>query len=264
MLRRRLSVRERYERDPRRGRAGRDDRRGDEVRRRSRTWRVLAEAGHRGRRREPRAGPRGEARRATATRSAGTSSGASESNKVKVVNAHLRARATRSTRTRPRSRLEIPALVEVNLSGEETKGGRRARTRSPQLPRAYPDVRGLMTMPPAAGDPEASRAVVPPPARARGGARPARALDGHEPGLPRRRRGGRDVRPRRQRPLRRVDPDRPRGVTIPCDMSFADLWNRTLVYFGIAEENEDWDEETATSPTRSSSRATASARTCAG
>jgi cell division inhibitor SepF len=26
-------------------------------------------------------------------------------------------------------------------------------------------------------------------------------------------------------------------------MSFSDLWNRTLVYFGIAEEEEDWDED---------------------
>jgi cell division inhibitor SepF len=26
-------------------------------------------------------------------------------------------------------------------------------------------------------------------------------------------------------------------------MGFADLWNRTLVYFGIAEEDEDWDED---------------------
>ena len=26
-------------------------------------------------------------------------------------------------------------------------------------------------------------------------------------------------------------------------MAFADLWNRTLVYFGIAEEDEEWDEE---------------------
>lgn len=26
-------------------------------------------------------------------------------------------------------------------------------------------------------------------------------------------------------------------------MSFADVWNRTLVYFGIAEEDEDWDED---------------------
>ena len=26
-------------------------------------------------------------------------------------------------------------------------------------------------------------------------------------------------------------------------MAFADVWNRTLVYFGIAEEDEEWDEE---------------------
>ena len=26
-------------------------------------------------------------------------------------------------------------------------------------------------------------------------------------------------------------------------MSLADLWNRTLVYFGIAEEEEDWEDE---------------------
>ena len=53
-------------------------------------------------------------------------------------------------------RLTIPALVEVNLSGEETKSG---------IPEAgleeflslYDDVRGLMTMPPETGDPEASR-----------------------------------------------------------------------------------------------------------
>jgi PLP dependent protein len=53
-------------------------------------------------------------------------------------------------------RLEIPALVEVNLAGEETKLG---------VPEAglerflglYDDVRGLMTMPPATEDPETSR-----------------------------------------------------------------------------------------------------------
>jgi cell division inhibitor SepF len=26
-------------------------------------------------------------------------------------------------------------------------------------------------------------------------------------------------------------------------MGFADVWSRTLVYFGIAEEDEDWDED---------------------
>jgi hypothetical protein len=53
-------------------------------------------------------------------------------------------------------RLTIPALVEVNLSGEATKSG-VAPEELPALLELYPDVRGLMTMPPAAADPEASR-----------------------------------------------------------------------------------------------------------
>ncbi len=53
-------------------------------------------------------------------------------------------------------RLEIPALVEVNLSGELTKSG-VAPDNLPAFLELYRDVRGLMTMPPPAGDPEASR-----------------------------------------------------------------------------------------------------------
>jgi uncharacterized pyridoxal phosphate-containing UPF0001 family protein len=53
-------------------------------------------------------------------------------------------------------KLTIPALVEVNLSGEATKSGVTPEE-LPALLAAYPDVRGLMTMPPATGDPEASR-----------------------------------------------------------------------------------------------------------
>jgi PLP dependent protein len=53
-------------------------------------------------------------------------------------------------------KLTIPALVEVNLSGEATKSG-VTPAELPALLGAYPDVRGLMTMPPAAADPEASR-----------------------------------------------------------------------------------------------------------
>jgi uncharacterized pyridoxal phosphate-containing UPF0001 family protein len=53
-------------------------------------------------------------------------------------------------------KLTIPALVEVNLSGEPTKSGVTPEE-LPALLGAYPDVRGLMTMPPATGDPEASR-----------------------------------------------------------------------------------------------------------
>jgi uncharacterized pyridoxal phosphate-containing UPF0001 family protein len=53
-------------------------------------------------------------------------------------------------------RLEIPALVEVNLSGEPTKSG-IAPDQLDRFLTVYGDVRGLMTMPPLAGDPEASR-----------------------------------------------------------------------------------------------------------
>jgi pyridoxal phosphate enzyme (YggS family) len=53
-------------------------------------------------------------------------------------------------------RLEIPALVEVNLSGEETKSG-VGEAELAALLAAYSDVRGLMTMPPETDDPAASR-----------------------------------------------------------------------------------------------------------
>jgi uncharacterized pyridoxal phosphate-containing UPF0001 family protein len=53
-------------------------------------------------------------------------------------------------------RLEIPALVEVNLSGEATKSGIEPDRLGAFLA-LYGDVRGLMTMPPLADDPEASR-----------------------------------------------------------------------------------------------------------
>jgi uncharacterized pyridoxal phosphate-containing UPF0001 family protein len=54
------------------------------------------------------------------------------------------------------ARLSVPALVEVNLSGEPSKSGVPPE-RLPELLRAYGDVRGLMTMPPEASDPERSR-----------------------------------------------------------------------------------------------------------
>jgi uncharacterized pyridoxal phosphate-containing UPF0001 family protein len=54
------------------------------------------------------------------------------------------------------SKLTIPALVEVNLSGEASKSG-VSPEQLPGLLAAYPDVRGLMTMPPFADDAEHSR-----------------------------------------------------------------------------------------------------------
>ena len=53
-------------------------------------------------------------------------------------------------------KLEIPALVEVNLSGESTKSGVAPEALEDFLG-LYDDVRGLMTMPPATDDPEASQ-----------------------------------------------------------------------------------------------------------
>ena len=58
------------------------------------------------------------------------------------------------------ARLTIPALVEVNLSGEESKSGVSPAQLEGFLARsdeAGVEVRGLMTMPPLATDPEASR-----------------------------------------------------------------------------------------------------------
>ena len=54
------------------------------------------------------------------------------------------------------ARLTAPALVEVNLSGEASKSGVPPE-RIGELLEVYANVRGLMTMPPAATDPEASR-----------------------------------------------------------------------------------------------------------
>jgi len=53
-------------------------------------------------------------------------------------------------------RLEIPALVEVNLSGERTKSGIAPEELGAFL-ELYPDVRGLMTMPPWSASAESSR-----------------------------------------------------------------------------------------------------------
>jgi pyridoxal phosphate enzyme (YggS family) len=57
-------------------------------------------------------------------------------------------------------RLTIPALVEVNLAGEDSKAGLPAGDLSAFLSRARElgvEVRGLMTMPPLVDDPERSR-----------------------------------------------------------------------------------------------------------
>jgi uncharacterized pyridoxal phosphate-containing UPF0001 family protein len=78
-----------------------------------------------------------------------------QSRKAKIVNRICELCHSLETESAAR-RLEIPALVEVNLAGEESKGG-VTPDRLEEFLGLYRDVRGLMTMPPETGDPEASR-----------------------------------------------------------------------------------------------------------
>ena len=78
-----------------------------------------------------------------------------QSNKAKVVNRLCELVHSLDSDSAAR-RLTIPALVEVNLSGEQTKSG-IAPEQLPAFLELYDDVRGLMTMPPQTGDAEASR-----------------------------------------------------------------------------------------------------------
>jgi len=78
-----------------------------------------------------------------------------QSNKAKVVDGLCELVHSLASESAAR-RLTIPALVEVNLAGEASKSGVTPEELPPLLA-AYPHVRGLMTMPPAASDPEESR-----------------------------------------------------------------------------------------------------------
>jgi pyridoxal phosphate enzyme (YggS family) len=78
-----------------------------------------------------------------------------QSRKAKVVNRICELVHSLSSLSAA-TRLEVPALAEVNLSGEASKSG-VAEAELDALLAAYGDVRGLMTMPPETGDPEASR-----------------------------------------------------------------------------------------------------------
>ena len=76
-----------------------------------------------------------------------------QSNKVRVVNRICELVHSLDSDTAAR-RLEVPALVQVNLSGEPSKSGVEPDEIAAYL--GY-DVRGLSTMPPAAASPEESR-----------------------------------------------------------------------------------------------------------
>jgi PLP dependent protein len=76
-----------------------------------------------------------------------------QSNKVKVVNRICALVHSLDSHSAAR-RLEIPALVQVNLAGEASKSGVPPEELAEYLQYHVP---GLSTMPPAVEDPEASR-----------------------------------------------------------------------------------------------------------
>jgi pyridoxal phosphate enzyme (YggS family) len=78
-----------------------------------------------------------------------------QSRKAKVVNATCELCHSLASPSAAK-RLEIPALVEVNLSGESSKSGVEPDALA-ELLETYDDVRGLMTMPPLTSEPEDSR-----------------------------------------------------------------------------------------------------------
>ena len=78
-----------------------------------------------------------------------------QSNKVRVVNPLCELVHSLDSESAAR-KLTVPALLEVNLSGDASKSGVAPESVGSWLER-FPGIRGLMTMPPLADDPEASR-----------------------------------------------------------------------------------------------------------
>ena len=137
----------------------------------------------------------------------------------------------------------LGVLVEVNVAGEEGKSG-VAPADLARLPRRLSDRRrGPDDDAPACHGPRGQPALVRRAARARRDPRSARAVDGDDPGLRGRRRGGGDARPPRHDALPwNLQEKRRRGLTFPPTMAFSDSWHRALVYFGLAEERAYVDE----------------------
>jgi len=78
-----------------------------------------------------------------------------QSNKAKVVNRICELVHSLDSESAAR-KLTVPALLEINLSGEASKSGLDPGD-LPRFLQLSDDVRGLMTMPPETNDPEASR-----------------------------------------------------------------------------------------------------------
>ena len=147
-----------------------------------------------------------------------------------------------------RAERDVACLVEVGIAGEAQKAGVPPGELEAFLEACAPlerlRIEGLMTMPPLADDPERSRSALRGAPRAGLDARAAlrrkvhvRApLDGHVAGLRGRRGGGRDDRPAGFRAVR------PTGRVGFAAMGVGDMWHRGLVYFGLAED-EDWYDD---------------------
>ena len=78
-----------------------------------------------------------------------------QSRKAKIVNEICELVHSLDSESAAR-RLEVPALVQVNLAGELSKSG-IAPEKLGEFLELYPRVRGLSTMPPETDDPETSR-----------------------------------------------------------------------------------------------------------
>ena len=180
-----------------------------------------------------------------------------QSNKVKVVNRICELVHSLDSHSAAR-RLEVPALVQVNLAGEGSKAGVEPEEIPAYL--GYGVQRPLDDAAGRAHDPEASRDWF---ARLRGLAQEhglPRPFDGDDPGLPDR------WLPKKGRPTSAWDDPLVPVIPLRSPCALGDLWSRTLVYFGIAEEDEDFyeDDESAVAEESRSSRATASGRMSAG
>ena len=79
-----------------------------------------------------------------------------QSRKAKAVNAICELVHSLDSESAAR-RLEVPALVQVNLAGEASKSGIAPDELEAFMKRAPVEIRGLSTMPPLAHDPEESR-----------------------------------------------------------------------------------------------------------
>jgi uncharacterized pyridoxal phosphate-containing UPF0001 family protein/FtsZ-interacting cell division protein YlmF len=132
-------------------------------------------------------------------------------------------------------RLTVPALVQVNLAGEGTKSGVSPDELAAFVASSPVEVRGLATMPPLAEAPEASRPYF-------------RRLRELAEGL-----GLRELSMGTSQDYRVAAEEGATYVRVGASlwrhyhsgvMGLGDLWNRTLVYFGIAEEYDDaWDDD---------------------